>query len=440
MTNKNHQVNGSKENARGRVPNRKILGLLLIVVLGAVITIPWQRRQWDEMAKARSQRSSYETRLKDLETQKIEAVNYDSLLAEPNVTIEIRLEAARFYLSSGNTKRAAILLQQLEKDVAGNPELSKDEPLAGAISSLYERVGWQDKALFHAERALNIAPDSVDSIIRVAFLEALLGWQKDCGRHVKMAMDLAPNSAEPHLANALVMDQVGAISEAERELLLADRLRPKDWRIQLLIARNRMSQKRYPDALNTLEAATKLIDREPALMAARVDAYLQQIDRMATIDPNIVKKAESLARTYLELAPASPEAAYLLGRTLQLRGDPTGALKLWEDVYKRSPDTGKLRINLGSLLAKSGASARATQLMAESKREQDIGNEYHRLVTGAGQQRENPEIHRRLAIHCMAYGRLPRAIIEWNQVLKTLPNDKEAIEGIRLAKVKRGDM
>ena len=40
----------------------------------------------------------------------------------------------------------------------------------------------------------------------------------------------------------------------------------------------------------------------------------------------------------------------------------------------------------------------------------------------------------------MSYGRLPRAIIEWNQVLKTLPNDKEAIEGIRLAKVKRGDM
>ncbi|MFY7951299.1 MAG: tetratricopeptide repeat protein, partial [Armatimonadaceae bacterium] len=264
--------------------------------------------------------------------------------------------------------------------------------------------------------------------------------QKDCQAHVRTATKLAPQTAEPHLSLALIHDQIGGMSESERELRTADKLRPGDWRIQLLLARNLMGQKRFDDALKILEANIEAQPNEGALHAAAADALLQQVAAAAAPPKDILDKALQRCRDYARIAPDSPEAQFLLGKALMANDDRAGARAQWEAVYKKQPDFGKLRISLGNLLVRDGDRSRGAQLLQEARKDQAVSNDYHRLVTTAGQNRNDPDAHRKLARHCMEHGRLPRAIVEWEEVLRLKPDDRDAKSGIAEAKRRRGDL
>jgi tetratricopeptide (TPR) repeat protein len=350
------------------------------------------------------------------------------------------MEAARFFLSHGNSKRAAQLLQELSISARKDTALGKDEAFHGGISSLYERIGWQDKAMEHARIALRIAPDSVSSILRVAFLEALLGWQKDCKSHVTNAKALEPASAEPYLASALVLEQIGSLNAAEQDLIKADRHRPDDWRINLLLGRNRISQAQFDNAIATLDKAAKLAPNESSVTAAKVDAILGKYKARSEGREDLLKDAEVVAKYYLEQSPDSPDAQYQLGRIYQLMGRDSEAKNLYATVYAKSPDTGQLRIQYGTLLVRAGNRDLGSKILGEARDEQTIGDEYMKLVTTAGQDMPNAEAHKAVARHCMQHGRIPRAILEWQHVLTLLPGDKEATAGIAKAYKVRGDI
>jgi len=426
--------------SNGRAPDRRVLGLFAFVLIASIVSIPWQLKQWKATSDARRQREAYENQLSSLKSQNAEAKDIEVSLADPAVTIETRMESARFFVSHGNSKRAAQLLQELSISASRDASLKNDEAFHGGISSLYERIGWQDKAMEHARIALRIAPDSVSSILRVAFLEALLGWQKDCQAHVTKAKSLEPSSAEPYLASALVFEQIGSLKAAEQDLLRADSYRPDDWRIHLLLSRNRISQGRFDDAISTLEKAAKLAPDEVSITAAKVDAILGKYKARADGRSNLLKDAEVVARYYREQSPDSPDAQYQLGRIYQLMGRDADAIKQYEGVYAKRPDTGQLRIQYGTLLVRAGNRDLGSKILEEASKEQTLGDEYMKLVTTAGQDMPNAEAHKAVARHCMVNGRIPRAILEWQHVLTLLPGDKEAIAGIAKAYKVRGDI
>ncbi|MFM7187868.1 MAG: tetratricopeptide repeat protein [Armatimonadota bacterium] len=426
--------------SNGRAPDKRVLGLFAFVLVAGIASIPWQIKQWKATSDARRQREAYEKRLSSLKSQNAEAKDIEASLAAPAVTIETRMEAARFFLSHGNSKRAAQLLQELSIFARKDASLKNDEAFHGGISSLYERIGWQDKAMEHARIALRIAPDSVPSILRVAFLEALLGWQKDCQAHVTKAKSLEPSSAEPYLASALVFEQIGSMKAAEQDLLLADSHRPGDWRIHLLLSRNRIAQGRFDDAIATLEIAAKLAPDESSITAAKVDAILGKYNARAEGQSNLLQDAEVVARHYLEQSPDSPDAQYQLGRIYKLMGRDADAIKQYEVVYAKSPDTGQLRIQYGTLLVRAGKRDLGSKILGEARKEETLGDQYMKLVTTAGQDMPNAEAHKAVARHCMVNGRIPRAILEWQHVLTLLPGDKEAIAGIAKAYKVRGDI
>jgi tetratricopeptide (TPR) repeat protein len=280
----------------------------------------------------------------------------------------------------------------------------------------------------------------VSSILRVAFLEALLGWQKTCQANVTRAKKLEPNSAEPYLASALVHEQVGNVKAAEQDLLKADTLRPNDWRINLLLGRNQIAQLRFDDAIVTFDKAAKLAPTESSITSAKLEAILRKYTARSDQRKNLLSVAEEVAKFYLEQAPDSPDAQFQMGRIYQFMGRDADAVKIYADVYKKSPDTGQLRIQYASLLNRSGNRAEGSRIMDEATRELAIGEEYMKLVTTAGQDMPNTEAHKAVARHCMQHGRIPRAILEWQHVLTLLPGDKEAAAGIAKAYKVRGDI
>ena len=63
-----------------------------------------------------------------------------------------------------------------------------------------------------------------------------------------------------------------------------------------------------------------------------------------------------------------------------------------------------------------------------------------RLVLTAAKGRADAEAHRALARYCETANRLPRAILEWEEVLRIAPKDPEAIQKIARLKTQRGDL
>lgn len=428
---------GGAPPARSRTPLYLALGL---VAAAGIATIPWQRKQWDEAQRLKQVANQEARRLQEIQQKRSDVDTIEAKLKESPDNLEVRLEAARAFIARGDSRRGSRLLQEVDHQRRTDPQLKDDAALAGALSSLFERIGWQDKALELALDSYRLDPNSVEALMRVAFLEAVLGRQKRCQEHVAEAVRRAPDSAEPHLALALVHDQVGGLPAAEQELKRALTLRPDDWHIQLLLARNYLGQKRYDDALAVLDSARQKAPTEASLVAARTDALLEKVDRASAKTPAGIQAALDSAQEYLRLVPQSPEAHFKVGKALALKGDETGAIAMLEEVYKRQPDFARVRTTLGMLLARHGQRERAARLMADDSKALDDGNEFHRLITATGQQSENRAVHREMALHCEKFNRIPRAIIEWSEVLRLAPGDPEATAGIARCKKIRGDL
>lgn len=406
--------------------NRPVLYILLgLMAVAFLVTLPWQRQQWEKTAKMRNETASQQARLKDLQTRKSDAEHAETSLQAAPTDVNARLEAVRAFISTGDTGRAALLLQEVERDAEKQPTLWNDTSFLSTLSDLYQRASWQDRAYHLARRALDLSPDSYDALVRIGFMEAQLGWQSECNTHIKAALRLAPNAAEPHVALALLNDQIGGLSETEKELRQANRLRPDNWHTLLLLGRNLLAQARYADALQIIEKAMKVAPGEPALFSAKADILLERAKNTVGADRlGKLQEAMEAAREYQKVAPDAKEPTFLMGRIFLEMGKEEDALREWEKIT----DHPQVRIPLGRLLVRRGQKERGGKMIQEAEAERSSNTEWNRLVAATGTKRDNIDRHRQLARFCQKSGRLPRAILEWDQVLYLKPGDTEATQ------------
>jgi Flp pilus assembly protein TadD len=434
---------GRKDNNEASLPPRRAHVILLVLALTVVVflvTLPWQRRQWEQTRRLREETAAQETRIRDVRAQQAAARAAETRLKGASAgDLNARLDAARALLSHGDTTGAGNLLQEAEAAAVADPMLSHDAGLATSLAGLYQEVGWFDRALANAQRAVQLAPKDVAALVRLAVIEAQLGWSASCRAHVTQALALAPQAAEPHIALALMNDQVGANKEAEKELMAADRARPGDARIRLLLFRNRMNQRRYDDALEMVEVALRAHPADPALLSARAEALLERaLSQPGKPDKTILRAALEAIQRYQQIVPEDTSTHVLMGKALRGMGDDAGAVREWETAYAAQPDQPDLAVNLGRLLVRQGQAERGGQLITAGEAARSDATEYNRLVTTAGMDLENPAKHRALARWCQAHGRLPRAILEWEQVLRLRPGDAEAMRERKRSVALRG--
>ncbi|GEM_PF-803078 len=410
--------------------SRILLPLLLIVAAIFLMTLPWQRRQWMATARLQTENTLRESRIRDLKSKQTGTVTIENSPEEFASAADAQgslQNAVRPLLSRGDLNAAGKRLAREEENLLANPSLATDPALASTLAGLFQEAGWVDRALFHAQRAKELAPNDLAALLRLAVIEAQLGWQKECLAHVQQSLKMAPQEAEPHLVRALLHDQVGALASAEKELLAADRTRPNDLNIALLLFRNRMSQHHYDQALATAETALQHFPTEPALTAARAEALIARgLAQVGGVNRTDLQAGLAAARWYQQLAPANKDAHFLIGKALKGLGDEAGALKEWETAHAALPNQLELSKSLGLLLFRQKQTERGKVLVSQSKIVEEEVLEYNRLLTLAGQQRHNPNGHRELARWCQKEGKLSRAILEWEQTLEILPNDAEA--------------
>ncbi|MCX6365876.1 MAG: tetratricopeptide repeat protein [Armatimonadetes bacterium] len=408
--------------ARGRRPLFVVLGLL---GLSFVISLPWQQRQWKQVEKLRSETQSQQVRLESLQTLKNKATASEQSLGQHPESLEALFQASEAAFTQNNRPRVAQLLATIEEKLQTNP--TPDIGACMALSQLYQRLGWLDRGLFYAEKAVALDPKSPPALVTLAFIEAHLGWLERAWPHLKQAQSLAPDTPGIHSAQALLHDQMGAYNEVEKSLQAALKQTPNDWPTSVLLARNQMAQKRFTEALATLAAAEKSAPSQPGILSAQVEAQFNLAQQKVKGAPAELATALELAQRYLQLSPDSAQDGhYWVGKILLAQKKEKEALAEWEKIYTPQTDSQSLLIGMGQLLVRQGQRARGEALLARSRELRRLGEEYTRWISNTRDDFKNPELHRQFARWCQKEGRLPRAIIEWEQVLVHFPQDVEA--------------
>lgn len=418
---------------RGAPPrNRFLLALLALALLAFLGSLPWQVRNWREAAALRRDTSRQQAQVQKLE-QSRDALRQaqdaqHAAPTDPNAGLALASQLAQNQDFPG----AAAQLRALE------PAAERSPDLAGAEAELYQKIGYIDRAVAQARQAYRLAPASPQAGLRLGVLDMQIGWQSQGLALLNRAARALPTSAEPHLALALAANQSGAYKDAERELTVADRLRPGDWHILSLLADSRAAQGGSAEALEAVAAALELAPQEAMLYAQQARIRLGQARAEGVGKAPDIAAAVQSARQCLALDPDNAGAHDTLGLAYRDAGQGADARREWERAHALAPGDALIGYNLGRLRIEQGDKTTGITLLKEAALVRAEGETYDGLVVAAGEKPKDPAGHRKLAQWCQTHGHLSRAIFEWQQVLADLPQDAEARQSAAQLIAKRG--
>jgi predicted Zn-dependent protease len=137
--------------------------------------------------------------------------------------------------------------------------------------------------------------------------------------------------------------------DADARLAAFEQGRPNDLMLKMYVADVLLADKQYKNAADKLEAALKIMPKNPTALNNLAWAYQQQKD------PRALKTAEQA----LALAKDSPSVMDTVGWILTEQGNTKAGLEMLQKAVGLAPDATEIRFHLAAALAKSGDKAGA---------------------------------------------------------------------------------
>jgi tetratricopeptide (TPR) repeat protein len=410
--------------------SRPLVLLLGLVVVIALLSLPWQLRQWRNLQRERAVTRLQENRIAEL--RRSQEQERAALRAAASSELESRLQAADTLARAGNIAEAAAILRDLEPQAAGNASLL--ERLAG----IYQEMNAVDRAYALTREALRLEPENPAALLRLGYLELFLGYPGPVLERFQKVAEKVPDQHGPYVAIALFHDHNRRLPEAERALRKARERAPGNPQALHLLAQNLVEQHRFEEAETLLAEAEKAAPNDPQSLL--LCAFLEQERARMTPARAVphLERAKGYVERYLLIDPRHAGALFSLGQILRDLGDNAGARRAWEQTYALAPRHKGLHIPYGQLLIRLGERDRGQALMAEGRRLDMEEDEFNKLVNQLASAPDNLEARRRLARWCGQHNRLSRALLEWNRVLERLPQDAEALRMREELRRKRG--
>ena len=122
----------------------------------------------------------------------------------------------------------------------------------------------------------------------------------------------------------------------------------------------------------------------------------------------------------------------------------SAAIALYEKEFRQHPQNGQNAYRYAQLLSRHGQAPelrRKGLSLLEQRRARAAETEKLNLfIFDAAKDRKSLKPRRILARYCERTNRLPRAILEWEEILLLSPKDAEATESVTRLKRRRGDL
>jgi cytochrome c-type biogenesis protein CcmH len=138
-----------------------------------------------------------------------------------------------------------------------------------------------------------------------------------------------PAALEPEARQPMDLSGAGMADLTDR---LQARLTatPEDLDGWVLLGRSYKTLQRYPEALQALETANRLVPEQPMVLVELVEARL-----FASGDPRITPEMVALLEQAVGSEPGLQKGYWLLGIAAAQRGDDAGAIARWEELLEQ---------------------------------------------------------------------------------------------------------
>jgi tetratricopeptide (TPR) repeat protein len=417
----------------------------LFLALGATIaigaaTIPWQMKQWQEVQRLRDETKQNQARLAQIQAGKEAERNLQNQLQQSPQDSASQAQYILLLFQQGRKNEAMPFISKLEEKEANNPDF------AAALSDFYNEVGYIDLAIHYAQKAIASNPKSTTDLVRLGFLEIKVGWAKRAEDHIKLANTLSPDAPEPYQALALIAQSHGQYPQGLAHLQKADTLRPKDRHIQIALSQAYKTVNNFAKAVTVLKGVETQLPGDPEVPLLVADTLFIQATKQTSSPAEKTKlltESEVELQKALKLAPNDLSPYQLLGRIYEERNETDKAIAAWDRLVTSAQGNKRDLFGYARLLLRSpdkDNKAKGKQMIDEYNAFIRQDDKYNQLVLLAGKNPDQPDAHRNLARLCDTLNRVPRGILEWEEVKRLLPNDKEANERLKALRTARGDI
>ena len=194
-----------------------------------------------------------------------------------------------------------------------------------------------DDAIFHARKAVEIRPDSVDAHSRVGVALSLSGQNEEAGIHFQKILEAHQVRPRVHYNLATLLLNNGHIDEAIAEFQRELQIQPEfvEAYNNLGIALEQKGQ--FDDALAHFQKAIELDPHRPNVHHNIAMILLRQ---------GRLDQAIAYLQQELQISPGSPEAHNDFGIALSQQGRIDEAVKQWEEALALRPDNLNAYCNL----------------------------------------------------------------------------------------------
>ena len=303
------------------------------------------------------------------------------LRKDPKDEVALRIKAD-LLINAGGVDNANAALPILQNELNAHP--NDDNPsLRFQLGRAYRLKDDLDSARAQFAAAIRMRNDYVAARYELAEISLLQQRSGQALEQAKAILALTPNERRARLlyARSLLASGDATQSRAELTQLLKDS--PKDLETRLALGSLAIQQKKFPEAIETLNGVKDSGD--PRAFAGLVDAYARagQIDKAVEVAnegfkrlPNAILIRQQLAislvmtgrfdpaisefQKVIAANPKSLENYVRLGAVYDVKGDYTDAIRLFQQAHDLAPNELGPALTLAEGLARAGRRSEAT--------------------------------------------------------------------------------
>jgi len=268
--------------------------------------------------------------------------------------LETALGLARALVADNQTQAAFDFAQGL---------IRKDKTFGKTYDFLYEQyraVGKTDDAESILKLKVANNPGKADFILELARYYAAASRPAEMKATLQRMLDRSADFPDSRMRVGDFYNSLGKLDEAARlyqEGLGASPKDPSSWRKRLI--RLLAAQRKFPEALQQLDAILKARPDDPESKLSRAQIWLEE-GKPEHLDPAIAE-----LRAQIQLKPQQPVLRYQLGLALSRKDDPGGALREWMAAAGMNRNYLPPRFALATLELSQGRTQEALQKSEE---------------------------------------------------------------------------
>jgi tetratricopeptide (TPR) repeat protein len=276
--------------------------------------------------------------------------------------------------------------QNLDTALHAFQDLSKRNPSDATmhlhLGRAYRKKGDLESAGKEYQQAVRIQPGYVEARYEIGLIDTIRGQSRDALRQANEILAIRPDYRPAMLLRTESLIRTGDLKTARMELSRLEKNSTQDNQVQFQMALIALYEKKYPQALDTLNRLRSTGDAPVFIGLAQIYTSSRQFDKAFDVLNDGLKRSNDTVVIHHQLGitaalahqfdrsisefqkalasdPNSVETMRLIADVYALKGDPSDAVDMYRKAYEAAPNNVSSALALAAGLVQAGRTAEA---------------------------------------------------------------------------------